>query len=117
MRNYCSAGLLLVMLTDPLTPAAAQDRQSKRIEKCSLVVAGTAYIDGPCDFTILDSDGSFQIMAPDNSYFAQVEVDRPGHAKGYWNEEKGANHAHSPLGELTRDDACWSNADASVCAW
>ena len=98
-------------------PAAAQQPQPKRIERCSLKVAGATYIDGPCDFTTLDDDGSFQIMAADRTYFAQVEVDRPGHAKGYWNEEKGANHAHSPLGELTRDDACWSNADASVCAW
>lgn len=117
MHKYSYAVLHGLIVALGFTAAAADDAEPKRIDKCSLVIAGVTYIDGPCDFTVLDPDGSFQIMAPDGTYFAQVEVDRPGHARGYWNEEKGANHAHSSLGELTRHEACWSNADASACAW
>ena len=31
-------------------------------------------------------------------------------------EERWAGHAHAALGRLARNDACWSNASATVCA-
>ncbi|WP_050526520.1 hypothetical protein [Pseudorhodobacter aquimaris] len=88
-----------------------------RPAKCLMEVNGKAYIDGACDFEALDKTGSFKISAPDFLYFAYVNVDVPGIAKGYWNEEKGANHAHTPLGTLKRDGACWRNKAAKLCAW
>jgi hypothetical protein len=86
---------------------------------CLLEVAGKAFIDGPCEID-LEADGSFQIRAYDSgdlSYFAYVFLDGADKATGYWNEEPGAGHAHSPLGTLTRSGACWRNDDAKVCAW
>ena len=62
-------------------------------------------------------DGSFQIASPDGRFFAQVLMDRPGQGTGWWNETPFAGHAHSPLGKLRRDDACWVNQWVSVCAW
>lgn len=81
---------------------------------CKLTVDGRTYIKGACEFTPLGVDGSFLIKKGD--YFAQVNVDAPGTAEGYWNEEPGASHAHTPLGRLTRNDACWVNRRVIVCA-
>lgn len=87
--------------------------------KCLLVVDGKTYISGRCEIELYkDGTGSFQIteIRKGGRYFAQVLIDNNG-ASGYWNEERGANHAHTPLGELTRDGACWKNGRARVCAW
>jgi hypothetical protein len=84
---------------------------------CLFVVNGLTVIDGPCDFEPRGSDGSFQVRSPDGGYFAQVHIDRPGVARGYWNEVRWAGHAHSNLGVLLREDACWSSGYATVCAW
>ena len=58
-----------------------------------------------------------RIASPDGRFFAQVLMDRPGQGTGWWNETPFAGHAHSPLGKLRRDDACWVNQCVSVCAW
>ncbi|NCA72457.1 MAG: DUF1311 domain-containing protein [Sphingobacteriia bacterium] len=87
---------------------------SRAFSRCRLQIDGRDYIDGPCRGS-LERDGSFMISAP--AFFAIVSVDAPGVAQGYWNEEPHATHAHSPLGTLRRDGACWSNASARVCAW
>ncbi len=85
--------------------------------KCLLVVDGKTYLNGPCPID-LSKDGSFSIgTGPRATYFAYVNVDRPGFATGSWNEERGASHAHSDLGRLRRNDACWVNERAIVCAW
>lgn len=88
--------------------------------RCLLVIDGKTYISGRCDVDIYtDGTGSFQITEnrKNGAYFAQVLVDRPNVATGYWNAERGANHAHDPLGELKRKGACWENKKARVCAW
>ncbi len=95
-------------------PTSAQD---SRMVSCKLVVDAEEYINGACRFSPIDSDGSFQIMSGNGQYFAQVLIDSPGLGTGYWNGERYASHAHSHLGELTRQDACWVNNRASVCAW
>ena len=84
---------------------------------CYVEVEGLVVIDGGCDFRPLGSDGSFQVATPRGDYFVQVLVTRPGLADGWWNEERWDGHAHSPLGRLARNDACWSNAATTVCAW
>ncbi|MGO4738651.1 hypothetical protein AB4099_19035 [Bosea sp. 2KB_26] len=85
--------------------------------RCLLVVDGKTYLNGPCPVDV-SKDGGFSIgTGPKASYFAYVTIDRPGVAKGYWNEERGASHAHTDLGELRRNDACWTNDKAIVCAW
>ena len=89
--------------------------------KCTLTVAGITYIDGPCEIDFFAGDGSFSALqitgSGDLSYFAYVSVTGRDVAHGYWNEEPGANHAHTPLGTLRRNGACWSNSSARVCAW
>jgi hypothetical protein len=85
--------------------------------QCLLVIDGAELIRGPCTFTPLDADGSFTVAGLNGRYFAYVLIEAPGRAQGYWNGTPYADHAHDPLGGLVRDDACWINDRASVCAW
>lgn len=87
--------------------------------KCMLVIDGKTYISGKCDIDMYnDGTGSFQIteLRKKGAYFAQVLIDQ-GTALGYWNGTRNATHAHSSLGEMTRDGACWQNDRARICAW
>lgn len=84
--------------------------------RCLLVVDGTKYINGRCEIE-MDKGGSFQIYEKGKrGYFAYVNLTDDG-AEGWWNEERTATHAHSSLGTLTRNGACWENDRAKVCAW
>jgi hypothetical protein len=50
-------------------------------------------------------------------YFAYV-FPEGGTATASWNGTiPGATHAHTDLGTLTREGACWVNEQAKVCAW
>ena len=105
-----------VLVTATAQAAAAQG-------KCLLEVNGHAYIKGACKIEV-SKDGSFDIgTGGQSAYFAYVNLDEPLQARarqtaeGFWNGEHGESHAHTPLGTLTRDGACWSNQTAKVCAW
>lgn len=104
----CSVALLGLTVSFPAQATPAN---------CILTVEGRTYIDGPCDFDGLSTnDGSFKIMANDGLYFAYLNVEGEGVGRAYWNEEPGANHAHTPLGELRREGACWLNETTRLCA-
>lgn len=96
--------------------AAASPTWAEVVE-CKLEVGGTTYISGDCDYDTLSSgDGSFKIMALDTRYFAYVYVEGVGKASAHWNEEAGASHAHTPLGQLKlTDEGCWINDTARIC--
>lgn len=87
--------------------------------KCLLEVNNIKYIDGDCPVST-NKNGNFLIGISEKkpvTYFAIVFVNAKGIGEGFWNEEKGANHAHTPLGKLIRKGACWQNTQAKVCAW
>lgn len=88
-----------------------------RPANCLLVVEGVQLITGKCLFTPQDRDGSFQINGANGKFFAMVQVESKGVGIGYWNGEPYASHAHNPLGTLHREDGCWVNDTASVCAY
>ena len=113
MKPFLAAAALAVLAVTG--PAQAGDRS--RPAACLLVVMGKTFIHDTCLFTPIGRDGSFEIASMNGKYFAQVLINRPGRGSGYWNEVPYATHAHSPLGELRREDACWVNAQVSVCAW
>lgn len=100
-----------------LHPGAA----SAKTGGCTLQVDGRTYLDGPCNVD-LDADGSFSIGTRDartrSRHFAMVNRDTAsGTAEGYWNgTDPRSTHAHSPLGALRREGACWVNERARVCA-
>ena len=110
-------GLAFALALTALTPAARAEIDVPRAADCLLIVGDQKLIGGRCTFTPLDAEGSFTIAGLDGLFFAYVLVTGKGEAEGYWNGTPRAQHAHDPLGPLTRNDACWENARASVCAW
>lgn len=86
--------------------------------KCLLEVAGTTYIDGPCEIrmdtgtTVVSEMG----VAQGNGYFAYLFPDGD-FADASWNGTPSATHAHNALGYLKRDGACWESSLAKICAW
>ena len=91
--------------------------QTRRAD-CVLEVDGSRYIDGLCDFSPIDTDGSFVVTSKRNSsLFAYVNMNGDGSAQGSWTGPGGASNAHEDLGQLSRNGGCWSNATAKVCAW
>jgi hypothetical protein len=87
--------------------------------RCLLEVNKKKYLNGSCAIT-MENDGGFLIGASETqpvTYFAIISVTGKDVSEGFWNEEKGANHAHTPLGNLVRKGACWQNQKAKVCAW
>lgn len=116
MRVFVTIALLLSGHA-LLSTASANDDDQGRLVSCLLVVDGQQYIRGKCRFRPIGNDGSFQIMAENGKYFAQLHIRSRGIGVGYWNEEPYAGHAHTDLGELMRENACWVNDRASICAW
>jgi hypothetical protein len=99
--------------------AASGYEESTFTGRCLLEVGGRTYIDGRCPIN-MSPDGSFTIGASESApltFFASVRITGKKLAEGHWNEEEGANHAHTPLGELRFDRGCWQNETAKVCAW
>jgi len=107
---------MILTVASMALPAAAEASPGS----CFLGVDGHVYLDGPCN---IDSykDGSFSIGAGEkmrSRYFAYVNIDPDTKkADASWNGVAGENHAHDPLGTLTRTGGCWNNARAKVCAW
>jgi hypothetical protein len=110
-------GLAFALALASLAPAARAEIDVPRAADCLLIVGDQKLIGGRCTFTPLDAAGSFTIAGLDGLFFAYVLVTGKGEAEGYWNGTPRAQHAHEPLGKLRRDDACWVNDSASVCAW
>lgn len=95
------------------TVVTAQERPG-RPANCLLVVDGQQLITGRCLFTPIGKDGSFQIQSGNGKFFAMVLIESKGVGEGHWNEEP---YAHTPLGTLYREEGCWVNGSASVCAY
>ena len=60
---------------------------------------------------------TLELVAEAGLYFAYLYVEKDRNGTGHWNEEPGAGHAHTPLGPLTRDGACWKSDTVKLCAW
>jgi len=66
-----------------------------------------------CEITTWD-DG-FEFVGK-SKYFASVDLDKNGSAKGYWNGKGAESHAQDELGKLYRKNECWVNDSAELCA-
>jgi hypothetical protein len=108
MRSI-AAGTVVAICGSLGSAAIAEQRQAL----CKFVVNGKTYINGRCDFEVIDPDGSFTITG--KVHFAYVMV-KGNTADATWNRDPKSFHADSPLGTLTRRGACWENATAQICA-
>ena len=87
--------------------------------RCVIEVKQKTYLSGTCEIKVNDNRGSFSVGAGEkhrSRYFAYVNMEEDG-AHGYWNETPDSSHAHTSLGILMRDGACWKNDTARVCAY
>ena len=102
--------IALLLLTSPAALAFKGD--------CVLQVKGITYLDGSCEIS-MEAGGNFQVSTRSGRlYFASVFPEGDGTATASWNGTiPGATHAHSDLGTLKRQGACWINEQAKVCAW
>ena len=104
------------LITAALLAIALAPAAQARPAECYLEVGGVVYVPGPCDFAPFGGDGSF-VVTGKNGFFAYVTMIGRGLAEGSWNEVPSSNHAHAPLGQLVRSEACWFNDYATVCAY
>ena len=82
---------------------------------CVLEVAGKSYINGACDYRLLDGGrGGFQATGADDRHFVYVYVEGE-RATAHWNGESAESRAHDPLGELHREGGCWVNDTNRIC--
>jgi len=113
LRSVFTAVMLLIISQSGAVAEIGKGRPAS----CLLVVKGQEMIRGECTFTPLGRDGSFMISSYNGKYFAYVSIVRKGVADASWNEDPYATHAHTPLGTLYREEGCWVNNYASVCAY
>lgn len=111
MRTVIAAALLSMSSFAGSEPGFAAE--------CLLEVDGWKAVQQECRF---EPRGGGDFMIGDVlgplGYFAIVHLNEDRlTAEAWWNEERFANHAHSYLGTLVRDGACWQNERARICAW
>lgn len=89
--------------------------------QCLIVVNGTTYLDGGCG-VYLSPDGltlgvGVGMGQSHSRFFAFIQMDPGGEARGYWNGPSADSHAGDLLGTLRRDGSCWIGEKAKICAW
>ena len=114
--------LLVIIASVAIAPSSVQAAKSSKefAAKCLLEVEGKTYINGLCDVSVIDDEGSFILTEKSRRpYFAYILIDPDDKttADGTWNKVRGAGHAHAPLGSRVMQfrDGCWSNAGAKAC--
>ena len=100
-----------------LTPAGS----SESTVRCVLGNGTTEVFDGKCIF-ILDSDGSFALMTPNNDYIMgaspiSVRITKPGHAEVRGLTAYGINSRWGPAKRSEKDKACWLGDGFSICVY
>jgi hypothetical protein len=104
------------------SPGAAEP---SRPAQCLLEVKGEHYLGGRCEFTPLDSAGSFRIAdAQGRNLWAQIQVTKEDEGAAGWSGPAGGP-AERRLGAATRAGGCWTLDDATadhyddtrICAW
>jgi len=102
---------------------SAATATAKPVSKCILKVDGKSYINGPCKYDPVPSwmgSGGFQITK--DPWFADISI-HEDEVIGWWNGDNvrgkivPGSHAHSSLGPLHREGACFVGPRARVCAY
>jgi hypothetical protein len=91
--------------------AVASDAKQAR---CSTTDDGTY----PCEFTMTDANGSFEISAPGKPTYA-LNIAAPGVAYGFVTIDATSTPLPGRYLRSEADRACWRNdaTDTEICAW
>ena len=87
-----------------------------REARCHIVVEAKTLMNGPCEFTPTDGQGSFSFKAYNGKYWGMMQI-RDGIGELAWNGEPYASHAHDIERNLEREEGCWVTDRASFCFW
>lgn len=88
-----------------------------RPASCVLQVDAQTFIDGSYGFRAFDDGtGNFQILNAGLIHFAYLYVEGADVAPARWNAGAGRAHAHTPLGTISHNGACWVGATTRICA-
>jgi len=115
--NWLATKKALLLLCCLLLAAHASATPAKAKQaKCLFEVQDTHYIGSVCEFTRIDSKGSFRISGTRGSGIqAEVKVTAPGQGIASWTDDAGIHKAQ--LGDVQEAGGCWSDASTYVCAW
>ncbi len=110
--------IIAAVLGGPAFLAASPVLAGSKTARCFMMVADIIYMNGTCEFSSFDENGTFFIKVEERNFsvFAYVNVNGNPSA---WNEARDS-HAHTTLGVLKRDPAepaCHFNDLARICAW
>jgi hypothetical protein len=89
---------------------------------CLIKIEGAIYDIAPCNLNEEDGGvirfGHLNLEEP-AGYWVSLTKREDGRYDGFWNDDFGANHAHTPLGVLTLEDRaageCFSNRSTLLC--
>lgn len=112
----------LVVLAITAFIIASQGRAEEQGPSCLLRIDGAIYDASPCNLNSEDGDiirfGHLTLEAQ-AGYWVYLIRREDGRYDGFWNEDFGANHAHTSLGVLNGEDRggsdCFSNQNTLLC--
>jgi hypothetical protein len=86
---------------------------------CLLEVDSKRYLDGPC--TVTEAGAGSWLIVRDRllGQGATVKVDPiiRGWGDAVWTGPSGDGRSSEALGRVRREESCWINAKARICAW
>lgn len=114
--------VVLVMLVMTAFMMASPVRSEEQGPSCLIRIDGAIYDAAPCNLNSEDDDiirfGHLTLEAQDG-YWVYLIKREDGRYDGFWNEDFGANHAHTSLGILSREERagsdCFSNQSTLLC--
>lgn len=112
----------LVILVIIAFMIASPGRAEEQGSSCLLRIDGAIYDAAPCNLNSEDGDiirfGHLTLEAQ-AGYWVYLIRREDGRYDSFWNEDFGANHAHTSLGVLSREDRggsdCFSNQNTLLC--
>ncbi|MFY9240816.1 MAG: hypothetical protein WAO78_18455, partial [Roseovarius sp.] len=113
---------VLVMLVMTAFMRASPVEAEGQGPSCLIRIDGAIYDAAPCNLNSEDDDiirfGHLTLEAQEG-YWVYLIKREDGRYDGFWNEDFGANHAHTSLGVLSREDRagsdCFSNPSTLLC--
>ena len=114
--------VVLVMLVMTAFMMASPVEAEEQSPSCLMRIDGAIYDAAPCNLNSEDDDiirfGHLTLEAQEG-YWVYLIAREDGRYDGFWNDDFGANHAHTSLGILSREDRagsdCFSNQSTLLC--
>lgn len=125
LRRILGVAMTMIVMLALSENAQAEDKpitQENSTLGCMLRIEGVIYDAAPCN---LNSEDDYIIrfghltLEDHQGYWVYLIEREDGRYDGFWNEDFGANHAHTSLGVLSREDRegvdCFSNQNTLLC--